>query len=402
MKKLFIFAFLALCILIAAGVLCSCAILNNRETVTDPADSGSERGDDSLPTVIDSDGSTDGTTRSSDDPDIHTTSDHDVDPSVTTTERPATNPPATEPPIVTTVITTVKITEPEAVEVEFKADLSDYEQYMNPLGDDWSDAYLVLLNAEHPMPKDFENTSEYKLLNSRVKVGSTGIFTYSPSLYFNEVAFQAFTAMTIEAHEHGIDKIDFTSAYRTYAKQDSIFSSNVSKTYKYECTECGHTYITKASYKKCELCGSSVVKADITYEEAAAQVATYSCAPGTSDHQSGLAVDVVQTSLPSRFNSLIHEFGETECGIWLAEHCWDFGFILRFPADKEDITGIIYEPWHFRFVGRYHALKMKELNMCLEEYLIYLTDNGYFDKDGSAASTDNVQALPEDSKKYLR
>ena len=130
---------------------------------------------------------------------------------------------------------------------------------------------------------------------------------------------------------------------------------------------------------QCEKCGGSVTKVTITREEAVANVKTYSCAPGTSEHQSTLAFDLVVTTYPSRFDSLIQEFGETEAGIWLAENCHKFGYILRFPKDKEDITGIIYEPWHFRFVGRYHATRMHELGMCLEEYTVYLTENGYFE-----------------------
>ena len=68
--------------------------------------------------------------------------------------------------------------------------------------------------------------------------------------------------------------------------------------------------------------------------------------------------------------------------IWEAVHkrLPEFGFILRFPEDKQDVTGIIYEPWHFRYVGRYHATRMHELNMCLEEYIDYLTENDYFVK----------------------
>ena len=75
--------------------------------------------------------------------------------------------------------------------------------------------------------------------------------------------------------------------------------------------------------------------------------------PGTSEHHLGLAVDLL---------------GE-EAIAWLTEHCWDYGFIVRYTADKEDITGFIDEPWHFRYVGREVALDLKGSGLCLEEYL---------------------------------
>jgi D-alanyl-D-alanine carboxypeptidase len=62
------------------------------------------------------------------------------------------------------------------------------------------------------------------------------------------------------------------------------------------------------------------------------------------------------------------EFGNTPEGAWLAANAHYFGFILRYPADKTEITGIIYEPWHFRYIGRRHATRMFELGLCLEEY----------------------------------
>ena len=62
-------------------------------------------------------------------------------------------------------------------------------------------------------------------------------------------------------------------------------------------------------------------------------------------------------------------FGETAAAKWLEENAYKFGFILRYPKDKSDITNIIYEPWHFRYVGRYHATRMHQTGLCLEEYV---------------------------------
>ncbi len=287
------------------------------------------------------------------------------------TEKPST-PPATTAP------EEDKKDPDYSEELNFTADLSALERYMDPKGEDWDDAYLMLVNVDNPIGKGEEDG--YPFLAPRIKFSKSTDYSYKymRSLYMNEVAMRALSAMFTEAAANGITDLDVTSAYRTYAKQESLFTSYCSKTYKWQCANDGTIWVGRSS--ACPECGKkSSKKLEVTQEEIEANVATYSCAPGTSDHQTGLAVDVVQTSLPSKFNSLIQEFGETEAGIWLEENCWKFGFVLRFPPDKEDITGIIYEPWHFRFVGRTHAAKMKELDMCLEEYIVYLTQTGYFE-----------------------
>lgn len=87
--------------------------------------------------------------------------------------------------------------------------------------------------------------------------------------------------------------------------------------------------------------------------------------PGTSEHQLGLAVDIVDVN-----NQLLNETQErTKVQKWLMEHSWEYGFILRYPNDKSETTGIIYEPWHYRYVGREDAEQIHSLGICLEEYL---------------------------------
>lgn len=98
--------------------------------------------------------------------------------------------------------------------------------------------------------------------------------------------------------------------------------------------------------------------------EAAAEVAV--ARPGYSEHNTGLAID---------FNGVSMDFENTEEFRWLQEHAAEYGFVLRYPKGKEGITHIMYEPWHYRYVGKEHAEKMKELDMCLEEYLYYLQNN---------------------------
>lgn len=86
---------------------------------------------------------------------------------------------------------------------------------------------------------------------------------------------------------------------------------------------------------------------------------------GASEHQSGLAVDITDVYYPIKDSSLEN----TDTFKWLKEHCTDYGFILRFPSDKQDITGVMYEPFHFRYVGVEAAKYITENNLCLEEFV---------------------------------
>jgi D-alanyl-D-alanine carboxypeptidase len=117
--------------------------------------------------------------------------------------------------------------------------------------------------------------------------------------------------------------------------------------------------------------------------------------PGASEHQTGLAIDV------SVNGKLSTQFGETEAGVWLQNHCHHYGFIIRYPKNKTHITRIMYEPWHLRYVGVPHAHFMHEYGMCLEEYVEYvknagillywLDDENYF----KITYTRNVPDFPE-------
>ncbi len=86
----------------------------------------------------------------------------------------------------------------------------------------------------------------------------------------------------------------------------------------------------------------------------------YSARPGHSEHQTGLAFDL---------NSLEQSFGETKEGKWLKDNCWKYGFIIRYPKNKENITGYMYEPWHVRYLGKDVAKSVYDSGLCLEEYL---------------------------------
>ena len=92
--------------------------------------------------------------------------------------------------------------------------------------------------------------------------------------------------------------------------------------------------------------------------------------PGTSEHELGLAVDITDHNYASNDLNPYHSL------YWLSEHCWEYGWILRYPTGKSDITGIMYEPWHFRYVGVELAMELKDTGLCLEEYLDALTADG--------------------------
>lgn len=100
-------------------------------------------------------------------------------------------------------------------------------------------------------------------------------------------------------------------------------------------------------------------------EEAEGLAATAVAIPGTSEHELGLAADIYSSENMSLDESQIYTFTQQ----WLMENCWRYGFVLRYPKDKSDITGIIFEPWHYRYVGKEHARKIHEAGICLEEYL---------------------------------
>ncbi len=87
--------------------------------------------------------------------------------------------------------------------------------------------------------------------------------------------------------------------------------------------------------------------------------------PGTSEHQLGLCADITDQFYEVKTAALEN----TALFQWMQEHCAEYGFILRYPADKEDITGVIYEPWHFRYVGEEAAAYITEHGLCLEEFL---------------------------------
>ena len=107
--------------------------------------------------------------------------------------------------------------------------------------------------------------------------------------------------------------------------------------------------------------------------DAARLAATVVAPPGASEHQSGMALDF---ATGENGGGLTDSFAATKAGLWLREHSWEYGFILRYPKGKSEITGYIWEPWHFRYVGEAAAAYMNCYDLCLEEFYQVLETDG--------------------------
>ena len=168
---------------------------------------------------------------------------------------------------------------------------------------------VVLVNRNNPVP-DY-----YKL----------DLVTVVDWHQVDQRCYDALTNMLEDCKAAGIDYI-FNSGYRTIKEQTLILDTRTQEHMR--------------NY-------------DLDYDAARAKALETVAIPGTSEHHLGLAVDLLGADAIA----------------WFREHCWDYGFIVRYTEEKEPITGIIDEPWHFRYVGKEVALDMKDSGLCLEEYL---------------------------------
>lgn len=178
----------------------------------------------------------------------------------------------------------------------------------------------VLVNRKNPLPKDWE----------------CELVELDYGQHIDERAYESLQVMMDDARNEGFSPY-ICSAYRSHETQIQLFEKEVKK-------------YRKQGYSKKEA------------EEAAAR---WVAVPGTSEHELGLAVDIVSFENQRLDESQL----DTEVQQWLMENCYSYGFILRYPSEKSDITGIEFEPWHYRYVGREAAMEMKEKNLCLEEYV---------------------------------
>lgn len=180
---------------------------------------------------------------------------------------------------------------------------------------------LVLINGSHPLAEDFSVPELTALINGQS---------------IDSRVFPELQAMMDAARAEGLDPL-ICSSFRTWDKQEQLYERKVQ------------------SYQN-QGFGQSQAE-----EKAAVWVAK----PGTSEHQAGLAVDIVSKA----YQVLDEQQEKTAVQQWLMEHCAEYGFILRYPTDKSELTGVGYEPWHYRYVGKEAAEEIMEQGICLEEYL---------------------------------
>ncbi len=184
------------------------------------------------------------------------------------------------------------------------------------------DSLLILVNKDHKLPPDY--------VPKNLVIPKVPFITGVTNKMMRSEAAKALESMFAQARKDGINLYG-ASGYRSYEYQKELFARNVKK------------YGSEAVANR------------------------YSARAGESEHQTGLAMDLTG---PSVNYSLSTNFGETAEGKWLANNARYFGFIIRYPQDKEDITGYNYEPWHTRYVGYNTAVAITNRQSTLEEYLV--------------------------------
>ena len=197
--------------------------------------------------------------------------------------------------------------------------------------EDMKPEFVVLANKHYLLDSKFVCEPLVKIrsmsLNKDGSKKSGDMYVVSKGMQLNEECAQALIALSDAAREEGY-KLYLKSAYRSYQTQKTMYYNRLKKNNGKD-----DGWVSK---------------------------------PGASDHQTGLGCDVVPRSWKDK--SMNGKMGkEPEC-IWMAEHCHEYGFIIRYPADKEDVTEINYEPWHLRYVGIPAATYIMENGLCLEEF----------------------------------
>ena len=185
---------------------------------------------------------------------------------------------------------------------------------VSPDGDNWE---LTLINLQYRLPEDYKPTLQAAVEGSSVQLDARVAPFYAE--------------MYAAAKADGCTLTPY-SGYRTFARQQENFDRKVAY------------YVSQG----------------LSEAEATAQTQTRILPAGASEHNMGFAMDIVSASA---------DFISTKEFSWLSAHAHEYGFILRYPENKTDITGVMYEPWHWRFVGKEAAAEMQKSGQCLEEYL---------------------------------
>lgn len=184
---------------------------------------------------------------------------------------------------------------------------------------------LLLVNGWNPLPRDYDYEGNLTTIPKKYIKGSL--------TQIDKDIWPYLKAMLDDAKDEGID-IGVWSPYRSYATQKWLFEKQVKKQ----------------------------IANGVPESEAEDKAATIVARPGTSEHNTGLALDI---------NCANHSFEDTKAFKWLKENAEDYGFIMRYSEEKQEKTGVIHESWHWRFVGINVAHEINDLGMCLEEYVEY-------------------------------
>ena len=200
--------------------------------------------------------------------------------------------------------------------------IDEQERVVTDVSGDWR---LILVNPKHMLPEDFY-----------VDTAEIG-FADDDEMLIDERIADLLDEMLYDCQEAGCSPV-VRAGYRSQATQEYLYEEKIQE------------WIDDEGYSREEA------------EEVASTIVAY---PGTSEHQLGLSADIADRDFPY----LNASQADSPTQQWLMEHCQEYGFILRFPDGKSDLTGIIFEPWHYRYVGKEAAAEIMERGICLEEYL---------------------------------
>ena len=196
------------------------------------------------------------------------------------------------------------------------------EHYTDIKESDISKNYQMINNKYYKLPEKYEPTDLVTIKNW---------YSYGSDNKLRKEAYEAFINMYNSAKEEKITLI-INSAYRSYKEQEEVYND----------------YLTKHTKE---------------YTDA------YAARPGHSEHQTGLAIDIIT------YGANGDNFDETEAFTWLSNNAYKYGYILRYPKGKENITGYNYESWHYRYVGIDVATQIHNSNITFDEYYAYYIEN---------------------------
>ena len=213
--------------------------------------------------------------------------------------------------------------------IKYETDLSSYHEYINS-----TNSYIyTLLNKQNPIDNDFTPSNLVEIPEKYLHS-----YKHGKGIELEATTLKALEAMIQDMNALGITDVYVQSAYRTYAYQNMLFNN----------------YIDGEMAK------------GFSREEATELANKFSARPEHSEHRTGLCIDFTTNSIGGVVDDV---FETTEAFAWLNDNAWKYGFILRYPEDKENVTGYIYESWHYRFVGLDVASIIHQTGLCYEEYL---------------------------------